>query len=277
MNADNDFQIGHSHIVCEDYSLSGVLGWNGSMKGYAIISDGCSASADVDFGARILALSARELLSKIDSDILGKKNGMIDYIEYGSQIIQRANTIPPLFPNVSERMLDATLLSACFYEGEIKVYMFGDGVFYHKNNEGVNITHVSFTNNAPNYLSYLLDGKRKGGYLELKGGKEITSYKLLAKDKEPTITTKTIEPFDPVMFSTPAQDGDLISLCSDGINSFRHSDYTPIPWHKLLDDYFGYKNFEGSFVKRRMAAFKRKCIKEGITHSDDISVASIIV
>jgi len=31
------------------------------------------------------------------------------------------------------------------------------------------------------------------------------------------------------------------------------------------------------FVKRRMAAFKRKCIKEGWTHSDDISIGAIVV
>ena len=46
MNADNDYKIGYQHIVCEDYSLSGVK-FDGSGA-YAIVSDGCSASADVD-------------------------------------------------------------------------------------------------------------------------------------------------------------------------------------------------------------------------------------
>ena len=51
----------------------------------------------------------------------------------------------------------------------------------------------------------------------------------------------------------------------------------PIPWTDLVDEFTGFKNFEGEFVQRRIAAFKRKCLKEGITHSDDISIAAIHV
>jgi hypothetical protein len=72
-------------------------------------------------------------------------------------------------------------------------------------------------------------------------------------------------------------EGDVIAVVSDGINSFRKADNTPLAWIELIDEFTGFKTFEGEFVLRRIAAFKRKCLKEGITHSDDISVAAIVI
>lgn len=79
------------------------------------------------------------------------------------------------------------------------------------------------------------------------------------------------------MFNQLVESGDIISVISDGINSFRNADSTSIPWENLIDEFTSYKNFEGDFVLRRISAFKRKCAKEGITHYDDISIASIVV
>ena len=56
MNADHYYTIGNSHSVCQDYAISGLVE-NGA---YAILSDGCSSSPDVDVGARMLSLSAKE-------------------------------------------------------------------------------------------------------------------------------------------------------------------------------------------------------------------------
>ena len=55
------------------------------------------------------------------------------------------------------------------------------------------------------------------------------------------------------------------------------SSNTPIAWTDLIDEFTGFKTTEGEFVLRRMSAFKRKCLKEGITHSDDISIGSIVI
>jgi hypothetical protein len=46
---------------------------------------------------------------------------------------------------------------------------------------------------------------------------------------------------------------------------------------ELAEEFIGYKNFTGVFAKRRFSAFKKKCLKEGWTHSDDISVAAIVI
>jgi len=45
----------------------------------------------------------------------------------------------------------------------------------------------------------------------------------------------------------------------------------------LAEEFIGFKSSTGIFVKRRLAAFKKKCVKECMTHSDDISVSAIIV
>ena len=58
MNANSTFSIGKNHIVCEDYALA----YTGPIITYAIVSDGCSSSPDVDFGARCLAMSAKREL-----------------------------------------------------------------------------------------------------------------------------------------------------------------------------------------------------------------------
>jgi len=61
MNSDSQYLIGHSHHVCEDYALSGF--YNGLH--YAIVADGCSASKDVDIGARVLAKSAEGVIRSV--------------------------------------------------------------------------------------------------------------------------------------------------------------------------------------------------------------------
>lgn len=274
MNADNDFQIGNSHITCEDYSLSGVK--TDGSGAFIVVSDGCSASQDVDFGSRLLCLSTRELLSKLDKDYFKKRTDPLAYADFGSQIIQRANMIPPLFPLLSNGALDATLLVGWVEGDTLRVYMYGDGLFLHKTKDGIHAIHLSFDNNAPSYLSYWLDNKRKDGYLKMGGKKEIHNC-ILVDGKETTTNITKVDPFEPVVVDKKVEPGDVIAVCSDGVGSFKNSEYTPIPWQELVGEYIGYKGFEGAFAKRRFAAFRRKCQKEGITHHDDISIATMVI
>ena len=61
MNTDCYYEIGHSHIFCEDYALAGIV----NNIGYAIVSDGCSSSDNVDVGARVLAHIAKVFLRNL--------------------------------------------------------------------------------------------------------------------------------------------------------------------------------------------------------------------
>jgi len=76
MHADHHYEIGSSHVACEDYAMSGT------QEGltYAILSDGCSASKDSDVGARILCHLAKSALMYLhrqgrlkDSHYIGEK------------------------------------------------------------------------------------------------------------------------------------------------------------------------------------------------------------
>lgn len=259
MNANSTYWIGKDHTICEDYALAEMNDKHNTA--YAIVCDGCSASPDVDVGARILALAAREVI-------------LLEYVKedaeaFGKEIIRVSSQLFRSFPSISPQALDATLLMAWVKDKKLTAYIYGDGVFVHRKKDKINSVHVHLTSGAPDYLSYVLDPFRKKSYDGLVDNrKEVwTSYNGIWDYK----------PFEPFIMQCPVEEGDVISVISDGINSFRSSDFTSIPWKELIDEFTSYKNFEGEFVQRRISAFKRKCLKEGISHSDDISIASIIV
>ncbi len=258
MNTDSVFQIGHDHTVCEDYALAGIS----NKVAYAIVCDGCSASPDVDTGARFLALSAREFVPiELYQNVPDK---------LGKAIINHAgNTLKFQFPSVHPQALDATLLAARVDNGKLVVTMWGDGMLIHKSKHDVRWIHINVSSGAPDYLSYHLEENRKASYLRI-------------PDNRKTATTNFNGVFDcpvlePFVYESEILPGDVISLVSDGINSFRKSDNSEIPWESLVEEFIGFKNFTGEFALRRIAAFKRKCLKEQWTHLDDISVASIVV
>jgi len=264
MNTNSTFQIGKDHTVCEDYALSGEI----AGMAYIIVSDGCSASSDVDFGARCLAMSAKRTLR-----LHVMNDGIISPERFGHLSISNAEKVREVFPYLNSQFLDATLLVAWVRDGKMKAYLYGDGLLVHKTKDGCHVTHIHLTSGAPDYLSYHLDPLRRQAYENIEGNrKEITCESLT---EQGMITTGT--PLEPLTLTADVQAGDVIAVISDGINSFRKADNEPIDWRDLVDEFTGYKTTEGEFVLRRIAAFKRKCLKEGITHSDDISIASIVV
>jgi hypothetical protein len=159
--------------------------------------------------------------------------------------------------------------------GKFTTYIYGDGVFFHKSINGMYAMRVELTSGAPDYLSYDLIPERKKEYIKFslddKETKEITVY-----DGEKRTVTN-VAPFDPVVITREIIPGDSVAVCSDGIGSFRRADNSSIPWNELAEEFVGFKSTPGVFVKRRMAAFKKQCVKDGWTHSDDISMAAIVV
>lgn len=259
MNANSTFSIGKDHIICEDYALA----YTGPTITYAIVSDGCSASPEVDFGARCLAMSAKREL-RLNNDLLSFD---------GKKAITNAQRVIDVFPYLSPQFLDATLLVAAVNGKHLLVEMYGDGVMVHRKKDNIVSVHVQLTSGAPDYLSYHLDPIRKQAYLNIEDNKKI----IIIHDNDQESARDDYGPLNPFIYDTTVEEGDVISVISDGINSFRKMNNDPIEWYDLIDEFTGYKTFEGEFVLRRIAAFKRKCLKEGITHSDDISIASIVI
>ncbi len=261
MNTDHTFEIGKNHTVCEDYSLSGLTE---DGTAYAIVCDGCSASSDVDFGARVLAYFARDALTT--KYMTHWKN---DYVTFGDAVITKSVDVLNNFEKIKNQVLDVTLLVAWVKDGMLTCYIYGDGLFILKGKEHTRTVHVDFSHNAPAYLSYNLDEKRKQDYIDFPGVKWVTD----SDDEFP----KSVKPFEPVVIKSPVDVGDIVAITSDGIGSFRKIDNENLKWNDMVSEFVGYKNLNGEFVKRRMAAFKRKCLVDGTTHSDDISVATIVV
>jgi len=273
MNTNSTFQIGKDHIVCEDYALSGNLQ---DRITFAIVCDGCSASPDVDFGARALAMAARETLSyklAVEDGLFPGMNPEINAERFGRVTIQKAEDICRNIRQLHPQALDATLLAAFVQGNKLTAYLYGDGVLVHRTRTGINTVHIHLSSGAPDYLSYNLDEERKKNYQAIKDNvKEIT-----VTVNGQTIVTTSTPPLTPYVLNTEVLEGDVIAVVSDGINSFRMPNNDPLDWTTLVDEFTGYKTTEGEFVLRRLAAFKRKCLKENITHSDDISVAAIVV
>eukprot|EP00825_Cyclidium_porcatum_P020907 TRINITY_DN23496_c0_g1_i2.p1 TRINITY_DN23496_c0_g1~~TRINITY_DN23496_c0_g1_i2.p1 ORF type:complete len:157 (-),score=7.03 TRINITY_DN23496_c0_g1_i2:404-874(-) len=151
MNTNSTYQIGNEHIICQDYALSGIY----DDTAYAIVCDGCSNSKDTDIGSRMLALAAREAL------LSGYTN---EPLRYGNEIINKANQLFNFFPHINNQTLDATLLMAWVEENMLNVFLSGDGVLIHRSKYKVDFKHISYETNAPAYLSYNLDIKRKTEY-----------------------------------------------------------------------------------------------------------------
>lgn len=267
MNTDRFFAIGSTHETCEDYAISGTLD-NEIL--YAIVCDGCSSADDVDFGARMLALSARELL-RIKPD-------QVSYEQFARLVARRADIASAVFPLLDPDFLDATLLIAWVEKGILTMFMFGDGLFLHKSGDLINCVHVNYEveidgaiRPAPDYISYYLDGRREV-YGALKGEKIV----YCGPPGEGGITYRE-KLFTPVMVRTPVRPGDFILLTSDGIDSFRTPDDTNLTWQSLVPELIGFKTHGGVFVQRRVQAMLHKLQKDLVRHADDFSVAAIHV
>jgi hypothetical protein len=263
MNANSTFHIGHDHLICEDYALAGMS----AGLSYAVVCDGCSASPEVDFGARILAMSAKRAI------LITREN---EPNRFGEIIIQNAERIWDVLPHLHKQALDCTVLTTWVEENKLTARLFGDGVFIHKSGNDIYAINMHLTSGAPDYLSYHLDPQRLAMYKAMKANvKIIETFEII--DGNRNSTSGVTDPLVPITLKRDVKPGDIVAVISDGINSFRKSDSTEIDWIDLIEEFIGFKNTEGEFAIRRLAAFKRKCLKEGTTHYDDISIAAIVV
>jgi hypothetical protein len=139
-------------------------------------------------------------------------------------------------------------------------------------------------------LSYSLDKKRDDAYhiqfkdqyliltlVKVSAPFDVGSLISTAGGPGDGITHQFLSPDTRIDLTFDVEPGDVFSVISDGINSFRREDSTLISWMDLVDEFTKYKNTNGAFVDRRMKFFKRDCEKKMIVNEDDISVASIII
>lgn len=286
MNTDAYFAIGKTHTVNEDYARSS--GPN-SKRHSAVISDGCSSSPDTDFGSRFLTIAAMERIS------LWGDNFDHDWV------IWRASETASKF---GSRCLDATLVGAfCRDDGDIETFAAGDGVIAARDRETGQIeSWVLNFNNAPGYLSYILERGRLEQYLspdpnrspELQGGcgqRTVTRF-IDGEMKDAVQDRITMEKETRSYFhegflwrqTLSAAKYDLVMVLSDGAESFQQpaddgsGTFDSVSVHEVLPHLMAIRNPGGEFLQARCKRFlKRHCTKNGWHHTDDLAVAAILI
>jgi hypothetical protein len=251
--ADDFLKIGSGHPICQDYAISDEF-----PIPHVIVSDGCSSSEMTDMGARILAFAAKKyLLAQI---------GHLDRIEYetmGTAIIRHAESIAREL-DLPSNCLDATLLIGYLCNEAIHVHIFGDGVIGLVNNDfDISITEISFTGNAPYYLSYRIDEYRntlyrQNGYMQ-------------------QIGEKTLPPDSAISFMFPISRYATILLSSDGIGSFINSEGKKLDMSQVMHAFTAFKNYAGQFLTRRVKRAIQDFQKTGWNHYDDVGVGAFCI
>lgn len=279
-NLDSYYEIGASHVFCQDYAIHGTVEANGDIYHYAIVSDGCSNSPNSDFGARLVSWFV-PLAIKKSADV---KGGIL-ISKFEEALINEILNVKILAG--APAALDATMLVLIHdvKKDELTTYCRGDGkVVYNYRNPlnsepSIYLTNITFQNNAPFYLSYVALGREEG--YEKDFGKEYGST--IGHYITPTQVIPIESTWDwnvkRYINIIPNASRDLLfaAVMSDGVNTYQNKKNLDLTMaqHVLYNELINYKNFKGEFVKRRMMAFKRQCEKEGWVHQDDVSVSAI--
>ncbi len=249
---DSWYTIGKLHLFCEDYVCLGEQPFP-----YLILADGCSAAPDSDLGARLLALNARRLLPRF---AFGR------HWRLGRRMIRRAARQARDL-GLNEGVLDATLLIAWCAGDAVHVHLYGDGCIITRSVAGaVAAIQVEYAENAPYYLSYLLDAERGALYREAIGDARTGQNVRYLHDGGVTLRQ---EPFDaPTVFSFNLTTFPTVAVATDGLHSFMNMDTGErVELLEVARQLLDFPNFDAGFVKRRthevLAEYGRKRVDTG--------------
>lgn len=281
MNQDSFLEVGSQHKVCEDFIISGT-----DPCPYVILSDGCSASENSNYGAMILVQMAKRYLdfrkhelAEIPGLHYGSPPGFSTrYYDMGHWVIWNAFAVVRSM-GLNQTCLDATLIVSYLWDGFVYVYVYGDGYIITESftSTGFAVYEVSFLSDSPYYLSYETDYFRWKAYKNI-GYLKTVKYGLL--DGESRVLHK--EDSDrPLYYKFDFSVFKEIYVSSDGINSFiRNGEKLPVK-----DVISGFLDTEkedrdrgtkGVFIQRRCRKAIRGFRKEGWDHYDDISFGGFL-
>lgn len=277
MNIDHCFMRGSSHVICQDYALTGMT----QNLHYAIVADGCSMIKTPteskphpfsDFSSRIVTFSAKESLYELRS--FGDATAILrsDFITLLRSKVKAIGEQVGITPGAG----DATLNIACHHNNIIMHLMIGDGVVVLDTEYEWIIRERKFTPNFPFYVSYFLLQGRRQQYDQL-GVKIVDTTHIIDKETGEVRTSEEEIPFDQLDHAEiyRAEDARSITVLSDGISDLRRGDQIPLADAVMM--LFPFKSYMGAFAKRRLRAFERQLNKEGIVANDDIAMATIAI
>jgi len=279
MNTDCAFYIGTTHDICQDYALAG-------QKSIAV-SDGCSGSPRSDIGSRVLTITAMNKMKELDS--------LTNFDEKECILLARP-AIKML--NIPNECLDATLLTATAYETGAMALCYGDGVIAVKIKDGnLIIIDCAYSDSYPFYINYLYDqtgrysdwiqnhNKRDVAQTVLSPEGEWISTESLHNDVgriEDSLGLIRSSDNRTIIEIVSRDEIEYIALMSDGVHSFYETITTgtskcnkSLPYINVVQELLSFKNFNTSFVQRRMNKFRKNCAKKNWGNADDVSLAVI--
>lgn len=254
--SDHCYIIGKTHQVCQDYALHGT-----QPIPFIIVCDGCSAAPHSDIGARIVTMTAQYVLQQPTQTLPP------DYHDFGNEVIQAARNVIDKM-QLSDEVLDTTLMVGMLIENRVKVYVYGDGCVLSKNATGcVQISDINFNHNAPFYLNYWQDLERWQEYAKC----GATPLSIFHSDQANQVNL----PFDePLIFDFDLNTTPCVALASDGLTQFIDlNDQSRVPPLNVAEILLDFKNSQGEFVQRRLRRALQQYEKQLIVPADDISLA----
>ena len=280
MHTDSIFTIGSSHKACEDYAASGIL--KDFDVSWAALSDGCSSSPQVDFGARLLVGAARKHIWDVVSSTNGELlNSLYSESTYTPIIINLENICKSL--RYDTNCLDATLLTAVCGKQKTKIICWGDGVIVVKKKDGTSrIIEIEASDGYPSYLSYNFYKDRIMDMRRAEKNIIVRDYHLESNGIFYAPVTTLQEFFTPYVLEMNTEDLKFVLLMSDGVQSFYNVNpddcgrkAQPVSFITIVKELMAFKNFQGEFVQRRFNKVLKEANVNQWEHYDDLSVAGI--
>jgi hypothetical protein len=277
MHTDHYFEIGSTHSVCEDYALSEVRGEGSSEWAWAAVADGCSSSGKhgpVDLGARIILYSFRGYINLCYPYNFQKEWESGEVLETQKKMIMAGiDNLTKGRLCLPECTFDATLVFAASDGKRHQICFFGDGHAIIKYKDGTEkFIGVEYETNAPFYLSYDYFYERRKNYDEFFPNSTLSrNISVYNPDTIVSDVTETFPATEHMLYYFEDENVESISVLSDGVQTYDRGEIDLNPYEECTS----FKNYKGEFVKRRMMAFRRKCLAEKIKHTDDVSISTI--
>jgi hypothetical protein len=269
---DCHFEIGKTHLICEDYACHGQ-----QPVPYVIVADGCSAAEDVDVGARLMVLHARQALPAFAQAAASTDDGAawaVQHWQLGRQVAGRSIRQAASL-GLSDAAVDVTLLIAFVVGDYVRVHVYGDGCLIGRRQDGsLRVIQIEFAHNAPYYLSYLEDRERQRLYADLMEDQKAPQQ---VRWIDGQTQTKETRPYDaPGIFAFPLSEFPLVAIATDGLSSFLN-----VTNRELVDlaasagEFMKFGNLNGDFVKRRLRRTLNDYAKQHIFNIDDIGCGAL--
>ena len=263
------YTIGKLHLFCEDYALHG---WD--PVPHLILADGCSAAPDSDLGARLLTLNARRLLPRF-AHAGNEGERLARHWPLGRRIVRRAARQARdlgLDPSV----LDATLLIAWCDGIAVHVHLYGDGCLaVRRTDGGVATIRVEYAENAPYYLSYLLDPERWALYQEAIGQPATAQRIHYQGDAGESVRQECFDA--PTAFSFDLATFPVVAAATDGLDSFVTAETgARINMRAVAQTMLDFQTLDGAFVQRRLRQALVEYARRRVFNVDDIGLGAFV-